>query len=146
MNKHMELELITYGCGAFDLKKFQPIKSTQWVKPYGGLWASPVNSNYGWKNWCLENSFGSLDSHFIFNYVGNILIIDSHDDLNELPYMNINGLDLECPNFEKLATMYDAILLTEIGQQKTRLSIPRHLYGWDCESVLIMNPNGIQIG
>ena len=42
------LDLISYGLGdKFIPEKFQPIKNVDWVKPDGGLWASPVDSIYG---------------------------------------------------------------------------------------------------
>lgn len=34
---------------------------------------------------------------------------------------------------------YEAIWLTAKGQSETHYSNPTNLYGWDCESVLIMN-------
>ena len=45
------------------------------------------------------------------------------------------------PDFEKMVKMgYDAIYLTDKGQMETRFTMP-DLYGWDCECVLVMNPD-----
>ena len=38
------MRYIHYGCTSFDKLKFQEIK--------GGLWASPIDAEYGWKDWC----------------------------------------------------------------------------------------------
>jgi len=43
------------------------------------------------------------------------------------------------PDYEECATRYDAIHLTDRGQWATRMTHPKNLYGWDCESVLILN-------
>ena len=43
-------------------------------------------------------------------------------------------------DFEAMAKDYDVIKLTDEGQWKTRLTNPS-LYGWDCECILIMNPD-----
>ena len=53
-----------------------------------------------------------------------------------LPYYESNKRYLD---FEKIAENYDAIWLTEKGMQETRWSNP-DLYGWDCETFLILNP------
>ena len=37
---------IHYGSKQFDISKFEPIRNW-WNKPHGGLWASPVNAEYG---------------------------------------------------------------------------------------------------
>lgn len=37
----------------------------------------------------------------------------------------------------------ECIHLTESGQWNTRLTRPLNLYGWDCESILILNESCI---
>jgi len=73
-----------------------------------------------------------------------ILTIDSIDDLLKLPCIeNI----VKVPDYETLSIEYDAIHLTVNGQQTTRFSdfeIGVGLYGWDCESVLVMNTECIK--
>ena len=73
----MRLDLITYGLGN-KLKKelIKPIENS-FVKPEGGLWASPFHSAYGWKEWCQHEDFGDLTSSFIFAFEGNVLVINS---------------------------------------------------------------------
>ncbi len=141
----MELHLITYGADQFDSNLFQPIQN-DFIKPIGGLWASPVNSEYGWIDWCKTEIFNyksgkGLGINFSFFYSGNIFVIDSLADVVEMPWQkNI----IMTPDFEKMVINgIDAIFLTEKGQIETRLSYPYSLYGWDCECVLIMNPKGI---
>lgn len=45
-------------------------------------------------------------------------------------------------DFEKIVVgnVYDAIKLTDKGQVETRFS-RNNLYGWDCESMVILNPD-----
>jgi hypothetical protein len=143
----MKLELIHYGASKYDPSKIKPIKNARWIKPEGGLWASPQITNFGWKEWNEKERFTDISSCFKFNYSGNILIIDSENDLNKLHYYQCdpNFINLFTIDFEKLLIEYDAVFLTEKGQRETRYSSPKHLYGWDCESILIMNPKGIEI-
>lgn len=145
----LKMRLITYGCGnAFDNSLWRPITNQLYnIKPKGGLWASPVNCNYGWKDWCEVEEFGDLSSWFEFNYSGLTLIIDSLEDSAQMPIIpDKNNLDAvllsRSLDFEKmLKTGIDAIYLTEKGQNETRFAVGLKgcLYGWDCESVLIMN-------
>jgi hypothetical protein len=51
------------------------------------------------------------------------------------------------PNYERAATLYDIIYLTEKGQRETRFPSANcnfNLYGWDVETVLINNLNCIK--
>jgi hypothetical protein len=139
------LSLITYGKGDFfDKNKFQPVKNTPyWNKPSGGLWASPINCNYGWKEWCIIEEFGDLSSNFKFSITGNIFKIKI-DNLNKLPLITNNSREFPIYtiviDFEAAVNSgIDAIWLTESNIRH------KSFYGWDCESVLILNPNCIQI-
>lgn len=138
------MKLISYGLGdRFSPEKFNPISNTTHIKPKGGLWSSPKYSNYGWKDWCKAEDFGNLDISFEFDFEGKLLIIDNLPDLKRLPWINHGGT-WKTPNFENILSKgYDAIFLTEKGQQETRFSDPS-LYGWDCECVFIMNKDCVK--
>jgi hypothetical protein len=139
LSTFMRLSLITYGLGN-ELKPelIKPIRNSG-IKPKGGLWASPLNSNYGWKDWCEAESFGDLSTNFTFEFDGNVLIIDSFSDMKNIPWSEpVQGY--YTIDFEKIKEDgFDAVFLTEKGQNETRLTYPRSLYGWDCESVIVLN-------
>lgn len=146
--------LIHYGDDRFRIGDFYPIKNHSFVKPMGGLWASPEDSQFGWKHWCEAEDFHTnrlKDSfRFTLDIKAKILTINSLKDLISLPTENLVdakgwtriswGISLD---FEKIAKKYDAIHLTCSGQYATRFSSPLSLYGWDCESVLILKPKYI---
>lgn len=143
-------EFITYGLGKFDKSKFDSIKNADFVKPRGGLWSSPVNSDWGWKDWCESEGFREerLSNWFKFklNEDSNIFVIDSLHDLNEL-YKIVKAVTYYgdiFPDFEELSELFDGMLLTDIGQSATRFTHPG-LYGWDCESLLVFNPEVIEV-
>ena len=76
------LDLITYGLGNhLIIEEIKPIKNKGGPinKPVGRLWASPINSEYGWKEWCNDESYSldSFDTNFQFAISGNILKIDN---------------------------------------------------------------------
>jgi hypothetical protein len=144
--KHNDwLTLIHYGNKLYDKTKVKPIKNA-WVKPEGGLWTSPVWSDHSWKNWCEDSDFRNNSEELSFKLKfkdSKILVIDSENDVLDLPNVKHDLQDiLTFFDFEAIQKDYDAIWLTEPGEHKTRLCGRRtSLYGWDCESVLILNPD-----
>jgi hypothetical protein len=137
-----KLEVIHYGSPVYKPGRFKKVKNDGWVKPIGGLWTSPVDSNWGWKDWCKYEDFRECndDNSFRLKFIegSKILIIDSLDDLIKLPKYKCE-YGREYPDFEFISKIFDGILLTEKGQNETRYSRPLSLYGWDCESILILN-------
>lgn len=136
--------------------KFTPITNMDFVKPNGGLWLAPYTK---------EGEYSSAWHDFLVNDMNRdvkgmkgtivkikndakILIIDNLDDLKNIfekyeLHTNSRMSYFRTLDFEKIAKDYDAILLTEEGQWKTRLSQP-NLYGWDIECMLVMNFNIIE--
>lgn len=137
---------IHYGHKSFDNKLFDEIKNERaWVKPIGGLWASNINAKYGWKNWCEEQRFRkcSIDNSFKFKLKEDtkILKIDNSDILKKLPIVNApfrtSWINLD---FEKIKEKYDAIeVLISADHQ-----LYWDLYGWDCDSLLVLNKEVIE--
>lgn len=137
---------IHYGNNKFDKNRFIEIENNEWVKPIGGLWASNINAEYGWKDWCKENNFRECkkDNSFKFRLKdgSKVLIIDSASKLLDLPKQetkyNFSWVNLD---FEQIAKDYDAIevLISKDSQ------LYWDLYGWDCDSVLVLNPDNIEI-
>ena len=137
-----------YGSKNYDRGKFLPIKNSWGVKPEGGLWTCSIDSEYDWKTWCKEEEWskGSLKDFFLIKLknTARVLKIDCLKDLEETYQKyhitaNVNMAFIRSLNFEELCKDFDAIWLTEKGQWETRLGFPLNLYGWDCESVLVLN-------
>ena len=138
------MDLIIYGLGnKYQAKKFKPIQNRDFVKPHGGLWTSPTKSKYGWWDWCKAEDWGDLSTSFTIHFEGRIFKVDSLEDAKRLPWRTTKFNSL-VPDFEQIAENYDAIHLTVKGQNATRFSRPHSLYGWDCECVLILRPDGIR--
>lgn len=143
---------IHYGTSSFNPDEFQPIKNRKWaaVKPIGGMWASPVNAKWGWKQWCTSEEFwlDKLDSSFEFNLSNDARVfhVKSVKDLEKLPeWQGQLKSTWYCIDFEKAMKKYDAIelhLSDEVSDDYDDYldSLYFRLYGWDCDSILIMNP------
>ena len=146
------MKYIHYGHNEFDIKKFDKIENDSLciTKPKGGLWASRVDANFGWKDFCLKEKYSmDFEDYFTFELKENarILEIRTIKDLEGLPraldnkpYFDKKEFIIKL-DFEKLSKEYDAIevFIDEINELYFKL------YGWDCESILIMNSNVIKI-
>ena len=137
---------IHYGHTKFDKDLFTKIKNVDCsTKPRGGLWASDIYTKYGWKEWCNENEFRDCDKENSFTFTlsdnAKILYIESVNDLQSLPKVDdkfgINFSSWILLDFEKLAEIYDAVEVSISSD----FDLYYQLYGWDCDSIVIMNPD-----
>lgn len=139
---------IHYGATEFDISKFKPIANQQpaRVKPIGGLYASPKDSSVGWKDWCeyedykvnrLKTSF-----EFVLKDGSKVLEIRRKEELERLSekYM-LQKLYYGpfCLNFEEIAKDYDAIHI-----DGAEIFLYNALYGWDCDTLLVLNPECVE--
>ena len=139
-----------------DPSRVQPVVSTGWIKPDGGMWCT--SGEQTWKQWCVENNFLPDDPLEVFTIPmrpeTSLLVIDSHKDLiRALDQFGIERPEWSLPstpparvlNFEQVAKKFDAIWLTEAGQWETRCPTGwnenDNLYGWDLETVLMLGPD-----
>lgn len=153
-----------YGHKKFDINKFVKIKNRDWGnKPIGGLWACPTKDvDIDWKTWCKQNELKSWlgRSHFDFTLKDNarVFTIINETDLTKLPRINNYwpdpeehlGIDLHI-DFEAVCEQYDAIqvfMYRNLEMQPDGLldgeSMYYKLYGWDVDSILILNPDIIE--
>lgn len=139
-------QLRTYGCGdTFDISKFRSVVNVTYGhhKPAdGGLWTSPVESEWGWRQWGESENYGNFDHSFDVEFAGSVYEIDNYADLEAIPKGNTERKFTTAIDFERLVNEgIDAIHLTIAGQIATRfIDRPFNMYGWDCETVLILNP------
>lgn len=146
---------IHYGASEFNKYLFKPIKNGSLEsKSFGGLWASPVDSKYGWKDWCENEGFGLDDFSSSFSFVlsddARVLHLRSGKDVDKLPRYNWKCFpsDPGCMyiDFETLMKDYDAVEFhlseeSPSGYINT-LYLKMYAWGyWDYNSILIMNPS-----
>lgn len=147
---------IHYGATRFDPEKGFPIKNEiNWTKPVGGLWASRKDASFGWKDWCEREDFEEcVDSNsFLFTIKdeSKIATISDLSQLHRLPIIK-DQLSPFAPfgfniDFEKcVQTGIDAIELCWYGDEFKNISsgnLYSALYGWDCDSIVVLNPDAV---
>jgi hypothetical protein len=148
--------------GLHDDEQFKDVTDDEhFIKPKGGLWTSPyiVDKGSEWISWCIDANFNitsKIEEDCPISFISlkdkaRILVINSFDDLcNTLSEYKrterqacLDKMDGGVMDFEKVMKDFDAIYLTSDGQWKTRLTRPG-LYGWDVETVYIMNKKAIK--
>lgn len=150
---------IHYGSSAFDIERFLPIQTYHYndkklasKKPWGGLWASPIDTKYGWKEYTEKVGRELRPESFTFKLKNDakVLVIDKSEDLDSLKPIRgaTYGFD-----FEDAAINYDAIFLSEDGLESQGgfsfsydnnsmyYQSQKNLFGWDCVSILVLNPD-----
>ncbi len=149
MEKNKDI-YVHYGSNRFERELFlMPMNRLDFVisKPFGGMWASNIESEYGWKDWCEDNEFrlDELQSNFRFTLSNeaNVFHIKNAEDIRKLPLIdNPYAMTIhKVIDFEKCIQLgIDAI---ELHLSEDR-SLYFDLYGWDCDSILILNPHIIE--
>jgi hypothetical protein len=154
----MKMKLITIGKKELNRELFQPVQNNLFfTKPGGGLWASPLLRGEfvsAWHEWCVHNYYNRLNNDsVVFNLKPGtrVCTIANQKDLGELlkitgsrkidPDEMIFSLIRQLLDFEAIAQQFDVLYLTKQGEVCTRYPLfdEPSLYGWDCESCLILN-------
>ena len=148
------MRFIHYGSESFDISKFTPVQNRPLSnKPIGGLWASPLDAEFGWKEWCEGENFHTerLVSSFKFSLSSDskVIVISKEKDTEALPlYIEKmaermmqrlgDAMVIKPIDFKKLmADGVDAILFNASADWMLRYGA---LSGWDCDSLLVLNP------
>lgn len=137
---------IHYGHKEFRLDLFTPpANNTYFTKPRGGLWASSVDAEFGWRDWCELENFHCYRLNESFSFTlrdgAKVLCLDSVDCLEGLPRLKTFYNTWVTLDFEKLMETYDAIELVLSADMRLYWK----LYGWDCDSILILNPYVVEV-
>lgn len=129
-----------------------------WVKPKGGLWASPVDAVLGWKDWCEGEGFRECNEAESFKFTvrdpKRIFYIDSKESYDEFceKYVTRSPGSFtrwQRPAFNCGMDKIDFEKMVEDGWDGLEISISdyaqlyNYLYGWDCDSIVVFNKEAI---
>ena len=136
---------IHYGHTAFMPEQFCPIRNRYgFTKPYGGFWASPKDAERGWKDWCEAEGFRECKESNAFCFTlrddAHVLTIVNTEQVRSIPQQHntiFTSLLWKSLDFEALEQSgVDAVEVSLSADW----NLYYELYGWDCDSILIMNP------
>lgn len=107
------------------------------------MWASSPNYKFSWSDWCKSENYyqNDFNKYFEFELKENskIISIKKIDDIKNLPIQN-KFIDIIFLDFEKIKNNYDVIEVIMSDRQ-----VYNSLYGWDCDSILVLNKDVINI-
>lgn len=154
-----------YGSPRFLKYKQAPVSGTRMMKPLGGgLWASPVDSDRTWHQWCIDEHWNedSLQEYFDFQLTNNakIFVINSADDFFKFlymfpsdrileeyekiiykPFVTADKREVVCyPDYLKVSQMYDGV---EVNISRD-YDLYYRMYGWDVDSIVVWNYDVIE--
>lgn len=144
---------IHYGSDVFDMEKFNSIKDLKRDnrginKPDFGLWASPVDTDFGWKDWCEGEEFhlDRLDKRFTFTLSedAKILTVRGLDDVKDYTsYIDERITLFKVLDFDRIMRRFDGMEL--IHEDRYSELHDSFFYTWDCDSIVIWNPQVLQL-
>lgn len=123
-------------------------------KPKRAFWGSPVDADYGWKDWCEDNEYEYDFSNPIYWRLkegSKILTIDAPDVEDESnSIMNKYIIELHGSksfDFAKMAEDgIDAVELMNACIGHCFINrIETMFNAWDCESIVLLNPSKLII-
>ena len=138
---------IHYGSAKFDKSKFKSIENIQFFnKPSGGLWGCEVGTKFGWKEFCeLENiDWVNLSDSFEFELTTEARVLRLHNPDDYVEFRSkyaINDIGIKLAlgyDFERIAKEYDVIDF-KVGE------LYMALYGWDVDSIVVLNSDVIKV-
>lgn len=161
----MDIVWVFYSDTPYDKSKINPITyddfSNHFInKPFGGLWASPVGSKFGWKDWCEreESHLEKLKIPFKFTLAPNakIYVIDDFEDLKNIStrpnigYKNLlhKGKKIERFNIDYgrlIEEGYDGLFVTYYASKNLRYTqFPiQGIDCFECESLCLFNTDAV---
>ena len=139
----MSKRYIHYGSNNFDKKRvnvINPHYTALPCKPLFGLWASPVEPTYrSWEEWCRGEDFclSHLEKYFTFTLSDDAKVLEVRQPSDISKYANdtIHRF-MTCIDFNKI--IEDGCDAVEVYMNS---ELYYYLYGWDCDSIVIFNPN-----
>lgn len=140
-------EFVHFGSSRLDRNKFKDISEETYcggLKPRGGLWGSNESlESYGWREWCIDNEYEcDTSSYFRFRLKDSArLLVVTGDELLEQSHLYA----MEYPpsrtykDWTSIRERYDAVYMAAGSDRDLYFKY----YGWDCDSILVLNFDSI---
>lgn len=145
---------IHYGHEEFDMRRFRSVSNGRYlgIKPVGGLWASPIEAERSWKKWCEDENYSECHEDDSFRFTmrnpDKIFYIDSEESFKE--FAGRYALTEEARfGSGDAAVFIDFEKMLSDGWDALEISLTDYwrlydlLYGWDCDSIVVLNRDAI---
>lgn len=148
-----------YGSNVFDRAQHQRITNRNETKPRGGFWGSNEKSPNSWRQWASREDFQEYEDDncvkFQLRPGARVLQLNTMEDLAwlaanysqpagnapaEALFWGMPG-SLKHIGLGDIMLDWNAIALDFDGIDYSYTNLGDRLYAWDCDSVVIFNPN-----
>lgn len=143
---------VHYGDSAFHREKFKKARNAKYgIKPEYGLWGSPVDAEYGWKQWCEDNEFREINEKesFYFRIRGwQVYEIEKPQDLENLPHIPVLEENKRKNPYEELFLDYEKMAKGELSYSALEVKIKdveEQLPGYDCDCILVLDDRDLVV-
>lgn len=141
-------EFVHFGSSRLDRNKFKDISEETYcrgLKPRGGLWGSNESvESYGWRKWCRDNEYEcDTSSYFRFRLKDSArFLVVTGDELLEQNHLYEMGYppSRTYKDWTSIRERYDAVYIAAGSVQ----SLYFKYYGWDCDSILVLNFDAVE--
>ena len=143
-----DMIFVTYLKGNYDPKQFKEIEPDVIInKCKNGLWACPIGTDSGWKDWCEKENFRYIgNNEFTFKLTpgAKIYEINTEEDLKRISTANGYYGIVKVIDFPGLLKNgYDGIYVSSDMVGCPTMNGIAGLDIWDVESLCVFNPNVI---
>jgi hypothetical protein len=110
----------------------------------GGLWGSPIDSKWGWKDYCESEEFKlkSLKKHFDFTLKEDTKILEVRHLEDVVEYGIQDDLGFDTLDYHRINDEYDAMEVYMCDYWND-LHYSNIFYTWDVDSIVVWNPEVI---
>ena len=151
---------VTYGLGKFDKSKLEiNLNTIPFInKPMLAFWGSPIDAEFGWKEWRECNDYCNIDKYFAPE---NTIIWKLEDDCKILDINSVEDLSIfytkGCIREQrKMSYEFDFKKILDDGYSAIELhdgyighrfldNLEIMMNSWDCESIVVLDPDKIKI-
>lgn len=145
------MEGVYIHCGSDVFKPELIVKKfDRWDKP-SGLWASPEDSDWGWREWCEAEDFRGkeeLSKSFRFKLKSGarVLQIRHLRDVEPFAILNPDFIFLNSRELDlnRIYSEFDAMEV-HMSENWCELHDSHLFYSWDVDSIAVWNPDVIEV-
>lgn len=152
VESNKDIKYVTYlrGGASFDPDKIVIDLDNKYngflFKPDRGFWGSPVDAEYGWKEWCEDEYFGNYDFNKPVYWTltsGKILQVGWDEVKNKetsilTKYINYPYNILDWDKMLKDDIVAVQLMDSCIGHRFIN-ELEKQFNGWDCESIVVLD-------
>lgn len=144
-----EMEKIYIHCGSNEFKPELIEKNfKRWDKP-SGLWASPEDSDWGWKDWCEAEMFRleELTTSFRFRLKDTAKVLQVYSLSDIAPFVIENPESLFFGKKLDLDLIYSQFDAMEVHMSSNWCELHNFnlFYTWDVDSIVVWNPDIVEV-